>query len=247
MLRSLSLRGALLPLVAASYLVLSAAAAQATMTVASHADPSGSAADPVFTLFFSNTGVIVNAAVVRDLVLTGAYSEDASDPAPDAPLELILGVEFASWDFEFEDTFYAPVAHFGGFSTYVSGSGSFAYYLLGSDHSNPANLIFGASFDTSTLTIPASGLGSLDFSGASVDLEYGPASGLAGVGLSDPEQFGFSFASYVGNPGTVLGPPNTATATASFTSSATVEVAEPACAGLVAAGLLTGARRRARS
>ena len=245
MLRLPSLRGALLPLFASTLLL--AASAQATSTTGSHADPSNSASDPVFSITFGTGTTVVNAVtVLSTLTLSGAYTEDPSDPAPDAPLQLISGVEFAAWDFEFETTTYTAFAHFGGVTVYTSGGGSFAYYLPNSDHNDPANLIYSGSFSGSTLTIPASGVGSLDLGGINVDLTYGAASGLASTQLLDPEQFGFSFANYTGNPGTDLDGPYTASATASFTSSAEVVAPEPAAAALLGAGLVALAVRRTR-
>jgi hypothetical protein len=245
MLRSL-LRGALLPLLAASALMASATA-HATSTVATHADPSGAAADPVFSLAFGGGAVIVNGTPVLSLVtLSGSYSEDDANGSPHAPLELITGVSFDDWDFVFDPTSYLAAAHVLGVTVYTSGPGSFTYYLAGSAHT-AADVILSVAFSDSTLTVPVSGVGGLDFGLSTVEITYGPASGLSGTTLADPEQFGFAFANYTGNPGTALGGPYTATATASFTSSAEVVVPEPVGAALVGAGLLALAVVRVRS
>lgn len=230
---------------AAAFLSLPARAT--TLTVGTHADPSADAAAPVVSLLFSGMAIVDAVPVYSALTLSGAYTEDDAAGTPHAPLQLISGVSFDDWDFVFEPTLYTPLHYLAGFIVYGSGAGSFAYYLAGSDHNDPSNLILGASFDKSLLTLPASGVGSMDaVGGAVVELVYGPASGLSSATLADPEQFGFSFANYVGGTGTLAGP-SFASATASFTSSATVELAEPSGAALGALVLAGLAARRRRT
>jgi hypothetical protein len=223
--------------------------AGATTTTGTHADPSGAASDPVFALTFGGPfGPVagpVPVNVLQTVTLQGSYSEDDANGSPHAPLQLFSGVSFDDWDLVFLPTTYTAVAHAAGVTFYTSGAGSFAYYVAGSAHAAD-DLIYSASFSSSVLTVPASGVGALDsIFGTVVELTYGPASGLAGLMLLDPEQFGFSFANYTGNQGTNPLGDLGATATASFTSSALV-IPEPSTLLLVTTALLAPACRRWR-
>lgn len=233
-------------------------ASATTTTTGTHADPSKNSLDPVFTMTFAESvGTINNISVLTNVAVIGSYNERSGAPSAGPLILEPLGLSIASWDFRLTDVngwaldFVAGYATEG--TTYYNSieSGMFSYYEEG-HAGDDSHLLYRGIFTGGGLVLPTSGPQASDtnLNGSIVNLFYGPAALPGEVDiLVNPEQFAYAFANYSGQDGQTAGAGFVGSATASFTSSATV-LPEPATVSLALLGLAalgTQSRRRRRS
>ena len=189
--------------VLAAVLILPLGTIQASVTVATFADPSGNANDPLFTVNWTQSSI------------DGGWADSKTGLNLEIPIAG-AGTSFANAWFSMDSLTITGTTVFGGYAYGQTGPGQIRFYADGSTTNPLLILNFTSAF------VSQQALGADDFFAENVQL-----SGSAIPPALSGEQFSFSFAN-----GQRLSNDNGFTSTASFTSSAVPEPATMALLGL---------------